>query len=61
MIIEIRPDVHLIPIELAVGRSILVVAGGDLQPLSYRVLIAEDKSASLVALATPPCHRDFIR
>jgi hypothetical protein len=37
-----------------------VVAPGDLQAFSYRVLIAEDKSASLVALATPPRYRDFI-
>ena len=61
LLLEIRPHIHLIPIELAVWRENPVVAGGDLQPLSYRILIAEDKSASLVAPATPPRHHDFIR
>jgi hypothetical protein len=61
VLLDFRPHIHLIPIELAVWRKNLVVGSGDLQPLSYRVLVAEHKSASFVATAAPPRDSDFIR
>jgi len=38
-----------------------MLAPGEFQPLSYRILIAEDKLASLVAPTTPPRHRNFTK